>query len=168
MAEEGGEEQVFTTNAEDQAAVKILQQRLASGNANNANTNANTNTNTTQRWTPVSPVIIANGQHKYVLISAREPGQGESSCCYFVTSKRGAHYHRNAAEPIVDLLEQSGYTNIDVLGGGRISLDDEKKKIFIFGFSYGFGRADHFISQKVIEADERYKDYDVSWSNDGY
>jgi phosphohistidine phosphatase len=124
----------------------------------------------------VPSVIVANGAHKYVLIAAKEPESGtnddnndnDPSETYFVTSKRGAHYHVNAAEPVIERLETSGYSNIRVLGGGRIFLDDETKKISIFGYSYGFGRADHQISQMIIEADNRYKNYDVSWSNDGY
>ena len=74
-------------------------------------------------WKPVPSVIIAEGAHKYVLISARpihqKEGEGESFDSYFVTSKRGAHYHRNAAEAVIERLEANGYTNINVLGGGR-------------------------------------------------
>lgn len=113
-------------------------------------------------------VTIANGAHKYVLISARAKHETEGSEKYFVTSKRFAEYHRHSAEALIDKLESGGYTNIRVLGGGRIYLDDEKKLVRVFGYSYGFGRADHAISKKVIEADERYQDYDVTWSNDGY
>jgi phosphohistidine phosphatase len=47
-------------------------------------------------------------------------------------------------------------------------LDNENKKISIFGFSYGFGRADHSISKNAIESNETYEDYEVTWSNDGY
>ncbi len=45
---------------------------------------------------------------------------------------------------------------------------EEAKKICIFGYSYGFGRADHSISKKVIEAEKEFDDYDITWSNDGY
>lgn len=83
-------------------------------------------------------------------------------------SKRGASYHRNAAEPLVDRLQANGYKNINVTGGGRIFLDDDAKKISIFGFSYGFGLADHARSKELVEADERYKDYDVVVSDEGY
>ena len=117
-------------------------------------------------WKPVQSVIIAPGAHKYVLISARPKHEEDNT--YFVTSKHGAAYHRNAAEALISRLETGGYTNIQVLGGGRIFYDETKKRISIFGYSYGFGRADHFISQKIIEADERFQDYDITWSNDGY
>lgn len=141
-----------------------LKQRIATSNSNKSQSSGHSN------FKPVSSVVIASGAHKYVLISA-QPVQGTKDCeetCYFVTSRCGAHYHRNAAEPMVDRLQESGYTNIRVLGGGRIYLNDDEKKIKIFGYSYGFGRADHVISKKVITSDERYIDYDVTWSNDGY
>lgn len=168
---------VFTTNAEDQAAVKELNDRLKSSSvaktqACGSSSSSLDKVSIEKNWKPVPSVILAEGAHKYVLISARpiheKDAEGEGYDSYFVTSKRGAYYHRNAAEVVIDRLEASGYTNINVLGGGRIFLDEKNKKISIFGFSYGFGRADHMISQNVIEADERYKDYDVTWSNDGY
>jgi phosphohistidine phosphatase len=73
-----------------------------------------------------------------------------------------------AADPLVSILETRGYTNIQVLGGGRISRDDDSKIISIFGYSYGFGRADHAKSKEIIEADERFGSYNVKWSNEGY
>jgi len=65
-------------------------------------------------------------------------------------------------------LEENGYRNINVTGGGRILRDDEEKKISVFGFSYGFGKGDHRLSKKIIEQDERFKDYIVTASDEGY
>lgn len=143
--------------------MKKLEDRLSASNNDKANSSVKDD------LIPLPSVVIASGAHKYVLISAQPANEiDDDKISFFVTSKHGAHYHRNAAEPMIDRLESSGYTNIRVLGGGRISLDDDKHKISIFGYSYGFGRADHSISKSVIEADERYKDYDVTWSNEGY
>ena len=113
-------------------------------------------------------MCIDEGAHKYVLISAETPYSEPTSTQYFVVSKRGAAYHRNVAEVYVQKLEANGYSNINILGGGRISLDAVNAKISIFGFSYGFGLADHQLSKQVIETDSRYHTYDVSWSNEGY
>ena len=143
-----------TTNEHDRAEAARLKARLAESTPN---------TNAFQR---IDAVSLANGRHKYVLISAREPYNDNET--YFVTSRRGAAYHRNAAEPLVHTLEESGYQNIEVRGGGRIFLDENQKKISIFGFSYGFGQADHETSKRVIAADGRFKDYDITISNDGY
>ncbi len=83
-------------------------------------------------------------------------------------SKKGAAYHRNVAEGFIPKLEARGYSNIDILGGGRLSLDTMNKKIIIFGFSYGFGLADHSLTKRVIMSDMTFQTFDISWSNDGY
>ena len=46
--------------------------------------------------------------------------------------------------------------------------NEDEKKISIFGYSYGFGRADHAISREVVLSDNRYSNFSVTWSNDGY
>jgi len=115
-------------------------------------------------------VSIDEGTHKYVLISAKHPNHSDDDDDkqYFVVSKKGAAYHRNVAEGFVSKLEAHGYSNIHILGGGRISLDSLNTKISIFGFSYGFGLADHSLSQRVIQSDARFQTFDINWSNDGY
>ena len=109
-------------------------------------------------------VKIDEGRHKYVQIRASVDGEEQ----VFVTSKRGAHYHRDAAEPFISALEEAGYHDIDVAGGGRIDLDTQAKRISIYGYSYGFGLADHELSKSVVLKDPRYKDFDITTSNAGY
>ena len=145
----------YTTNAEDQAAVQQLNERLAQSNANES----------LSSFQAVPNVSLAHGTHKYVLLSAKTPHDFME---YFVTSRHNAPYHRNAAEPYIKILQQNGYSDIRVTGGGRITFNEVEKKIFIFGYSYGFGLADHSKSKEVILGQEQFKGYDVSWSNDGY
>ena len=47
-------------------------------------------------------------------------------------------------------------------------MDNENKIVEIFGFSYGFGKADHEISKAEVDKDSRYSDYKVMWSDEGY
>ena len=151
-----------TTNAQDQAEAAALKDRLAerwSETSDHKDLNKTT-------FRPMAHVRIASGAHKYVLITARAPNDRTEQ--FFVTSKRGAHYHRNAAAPFVQDLEEHGYENIQIVGGGRILLNDDTKKISIFGFSYSFGQPDHEISKRVVQADERYADYEITTSNEGY
>ena len=153
----------YTTNEEDQREAARLKERLRQV------TSESDDAKDTAAKTPataVPNVEIAEGAHKYVLISAMTPDGTQRQ--HFVTSKRGASYHRNAAEPFVEKLENSGYTSIDITGGGRISLDSTNETISVFGYSYGFGLADHALSKAVILADPRYKDFEVTWSNEGY
>jgi phosphohistidine phosphatase len=145
---------MFTTNEEDQRAAAQMKARLR-GNERDGQKR------TTRK---VAAVQIADGAHKYVLIQAEQDGGTH----YFVTSRRGAAYHRNAAEPLIAELEAAGYYDIEVTGGGRVFLDEDKKKISIFGFSYSFGLANHTISREVVLEDPRYKDFDVTISDEGY
>ena len=147
----------FTTNEHDRAEAAKLTARLAESQQSGSKS---------KDYQRVPSVCLARGAHKYVLIAAREPGGGELR--HFVTSREGARYHRHAANPTVNALESSGYEDIEILGGGRVNLDKDAKKIAIFGFSYGFGQADHELSKKVVEDDSRYKDYEITVSNEGY
>ena len=152
MADEDDAPATYTTNEEDRQEAERLKNRLR----------ANQGTGLVTRQ--VDHVQIANGKHKYVLIQAENNGKTE----YFVTSRRGAHYHRNAAEPLIFELESAGYYDIEVTGGGRIDLDEVNRRIAIFGFSYSFGLANHAISREVVLEDPRYKDFEVTISNEGY
>lgn len=145
--------ETYTTNQLDRQEAEKLQTRLRT---NQPGTGLVTR--------KVDAVQIAKGKHKYVLIQAENNGKTE----YFVTSRRGAHYHRNAAEPVIFELEAAGYYDIEVTGGGRIDLDEVNRTIAIFGFSYSFGLANHAISREVVLDDPRYKDFTVTISNEGY
>ena len=53
------------------------------------------------------------------------------------------------------------------MGGGRILHKPETKSILIYGYSQGFGKADHTIAHKLIK--EKYPQYnDIQWSDEGY
>jgi phosphohistidine phosphatase len=151
---------MFTTNEEDQRKAANLQKRLEQQEATSDDCEVEDSGHR------IPNVSIDSGTHKYVLISAVLPGGGERH--HYVVSRRGAEYHQNVAEPFVTALERSGYTSIRITGGGRIALDEKIKTISIYGYSYGFGLADHALSKSVLEKDDRYQNYQISWSNDGY
>lgn len=152
-------ELLFTTNAQDVQNVAILQARLTASSASSKDGSVTITYD-------IPAVSIDDGAYKYVLISAVPPSHSSSNL--FVYSKRGAKYHVSVAEYLVPQLENSGYTDIQVKGGGRILRDDEDKKIHIFGYSYGFGIADHAKAKEVVERCAKYDGYDITWSNDGY
>mmetsp|Transcript_25533 Transcript_25533/g.39533 ORF Transcript_25533/g.39533 Transcript_25533/m.39533 type:complete len:205 (+) Transcript_25533:64-678(+) len=164
MSSGGGE----TTNEKDLREVERLRARLAdAGSASSA-----ADGGPVQIDVPaLASVHIDEGANKYVLVRAREPARDEISLPArrtFVVSKKGAPYHRNAAEPFVERLLEFGYTDVRITGGGRILLDNEERKVSIFGFSYGFGKGDHRTSAELVRNDNRYQDFDVTWSDDGY
>jgi phosphohistidine phosphatase len=149
-------EATSTTNAEDQREAERIQVRLRNRAADGS---------TASSGEVLPCVAIAEGAHKYVLLSGTDYHGDEH---YIVTSRKGAEYHRNAAEPMIAAMEEAGYSDIIVAGGGRISCDTDARKISIYGFSYGFGKANHEISKIIVLEDPRYKDYEVTFSDDGY
>ncbi|CAF0966918.1 unnamed protein product, partial [Brachionus calyciflorus] len=57
--------------------------------------------------------------------------------------------------------------DIECVGGGRIMHEPEKKTIFVYGYSLGFGLADHKISVELLK--KKYPDYiSITFSNEGY
>lgn len=85
---------------------------------------------------------------------------------YIVRGYKTCAYHAD----IFDLVEPNILKNnckAVCVGGGRIRHDPGVKSLFIYGYSQGFGRPDHSITQKLLQ--EKYQDYsDVQWSNEGY
>jgi phosphohistidine phosphatase len=146
----------YTTNAEDQREADKIQARLR---------NRATAGSSASAGQVLPSVVIAEGAHKYVLLSGTNYKGDEH---YIVTSLNGAKYHRDAAEPMIAAMENAGYSDITVAGGGRISCDTDARKISIYGFSYGFGKANHVISQCEVLQDPRYKNFEVTISDDGY
>lgn len=133
---------MFTTNEEDQREAARLQARLRDADAETDSARENSDKR------QVANVSIDEGTHKYVLISAVRADVGGGERQHFVVSRRGAAYHRDAAEPFVEELERCGYSRINILGGGRIALNSEKKTISIYGYSYGFGLVSMFVLQE--------------------
>ena len=156
----------YTTNAHDLAEAAKLQAQLEQDS--NANNN-NPPSSSAQHQYRIPSVSIDSGAYKYVLITALPPNSiVHNKPEVFVHSKRGAQYHRNVAEPLIPILKQSGYTDIRIKGGGRILRCDDDNVIKIFGYSYGFGQADHALAKDVVEKSGKFVGYTVSWSNDGY
>jgi hypothetical protein len=91
-----------TTNAKDLREAERLQARLRSAEDDGPSA--------TDSGYRIPNVTIDEGAHKYVLIAAILPGGSERQ--HFVVSKRGAEYHMNAADPMVEQLERSGYSSI--------------------------------------------------------
>jgi hypothetical protein len=108
------------------------------------------------------PVEVASGTYKYVLITASNPSTDEQKV--LLRSGVGS-YHVDVASPTVDALKSAGM-KATIPGGGRITRDDSKKEISIFGFSYGFGKGDHALAAEMCRIE--FPGYKVSWSDEGY
>ena len=156
----------YTTNEQDLKEAADIQNRLLSRAQQTIEDTDTNNNNATVNNDNIPSVSLDEGAYKYVLITANTSSTNQSRT--FVYSKRNASYHKDVAQYLLPILEGERYTNIRIKGGGRILRDDTDKKIHIFGYSYGFGAADHTLAKSIVDQCEKYKGYTVTWSNDGY
>lgn len=85
---------------------------------------------------------------------------------YIVRGYKSCPYHVDILDKVTPSITKFNCT-ASCVGGGRIRHDPEAKSIFIYGYSQGFGQADHTISHNLVK--QKYTDYtDIQWSNEGY
>ncbi|XP_053138300.1 14 kDa phosphohistidine phosphatase [Hemicordylus capensis] len=107
--------------------------------------------------------IDPDGVFKYVLIHVTPQGSGKGKDV--VRGYAWAEYHADIYDKTAEELEKQGF-HCECLGGGRISHQSRAKKIHVYGYSVGFGRAKHSVSTEKLKA--KYPDYEVTWADDGY
>ncbi|XP_043077684.1 14 kDa phosphohistidine phosphatase [Puntigrus tetrazona] len=105
-----------------------------------------------------------NGVFKYVLI--RVNSNDDDSYVDIVRGYAWAEYHADIYDRVAGELERGGGLDCECLGGGRIKHDSAAKKIHVYGYSMGFGRAKHSVSTEKIKT--HYPDYEVTWADEGY
>ena len=144
----------FTTNDADQ-------EHAASLNASGA---AASSSGTAFALFPACDV--KEGTFKYVLIRA----SGADGTEKLLVRAGPGDYHADVAEPTMEGLRGAGL-EATVLGGGRIAYDPAAAPpaphVRIYGFSYGFGKADHAVSAEVCRA-HFGADTRLEWSDEGY
>jgi len=119
---------------------------------------------------PLDNVIDAdidnNGRFKYILIKVHNsPEGGKETSKHIVRGYASCEYHGDIYDMVRPGIEKNGL-DCECVGGGRILHDAEKKAIQVFGYSQGFGKADHTISVGILE--KKYTDYKITWSDEGY
>ncbi|XP_064096129.1 14 kDa phosphohistidine phosphatase-like isoform X2 [Macrobrachium nipponense] len=114
----------------------------------------------------VEAADIDVGRFKYILINVHHsPEGGPEVSKHIVRGYSSAGFHSDVYDKVVPAIEKLGL-DCECLGGGRILHDEEKKTIEVFGYSQGYGRADHSISVEILK--KKYPDYKITFSNDGY
>ncbi len=110
--------------------------------------------------------IDPEGTFKYVLIEATaEDDQDQEHARLLVRGNRAAEYHADVYDDLEESARAKG-VDCQCLGGGRIKVDKAAKEITIYGYSMGFGRADHSKTAELVK--EAYPGYKVEWNNEGY
>ena len=118
----------------------------------------------TEKLNAVPDVEIDEGTYKYIQIrvkSIKEPNIKK----IVIRGIAGCEFHADVFDMTHKQIEALGFS-AEAIGGGRIKHDPQNKTIFIYGYSIGFGRADHTITVEKVQ--DNYPGYDVSYSNDGY
>ncbi|KAJ8261089.1 hypothetical protein COCON_G00168120 [Conger conger] len=110
--------------------------------------------------------ITPDGVFKYVLIRVRSSEKGDDSSIDIVRGYAWANYHADIYERVATELEKGGGVDCECLGGGRIKHDSQAKKLHVYGYSMGFGRANHSITTEKLKI--RYPSYEVTWADEGY
>ncbi|KAJ3605046.1 hypothetical protein NHX12_027097 [Muraenolepis orangiensis] len=110
--------------------------------------------------------IDPTGVFKYVLVRVHSKEEGDDSEIDIVRGYAWAEYHADIYDKVSGQLEKGGVLDCECVGGGRIKHEPTTKKIHIYGYSMGFGRANHQVSMEKLKV--RYPQYEVTWDNEGY
>ncbi|XP_061928269.1 sex-regulated protein janus-A-like isoform X1 [Apis cerana] len=108
--------------------------------------------------------IDGHGRFKYILINVFDEANNVSKS--IVRGYARAQWHNDIFDETGEQVKPISGLQLKCLGGGRIEHDPDKKTIKVFGYSQGFGKADHEVSVNILK--KYYPDYSITWSDDGY
>jgi len=117
----------------------------------------------------VSAVEIDEGVFKYVLIQvigASANVDSKENCMFLVRGNMRGAYHADIYEEFEQIFRKKSKLKTRCVGGGRIKHIVAQRHIVVYGYSQGYGQADHSITCKVLRT--KYPDYTIEWNNDGY
>ncbi|KAJ9587003.1 hypothetical protein L9F63_019400 [Diploptera punctata] len=111
--------------------------------------------------------IDPDGTFKYVLIKVygSKKGSGSEDVKTIVRGFSWGAFHGDIYDKTLEQVQALGLDS-ECVGGGRIKHEAANKKILVYGYSQGFGKADHEVTVGLLK--KKYPDYNVSWSDDGY
>ncbi|CAN8005375.1 unnamed protein product [Ixodes hexagonus] len=114
----------------------------------------------------IPTVKLDNGRFKYILIKVHDKND-DTRTKLIVRGSAAASYHADIFDSESAKLEAIQGIELECLGGGRIIHNPDRKEIKVFGYSQGYGKADHSKTVEVLK--EFYPNYDsITFSNDGY
>jgi phosphohistidine phosphatase len=107
-------------------------------------------------------IIDKEGVFKYVQISVQPPASVSSIPLVFFRGHERCEYHADVFSMYEKALSVAG--SVKCLGGGRISV--EGTSVRVYGYSVGFGAADHSLCARAIK--EQFPHFTVTHNNEGY
>ncbi|XP_037401965.1 14 kDa phosphohistidine phosphatase isoform X1 [Pygocentrus nattereri] len=117
------------------------------------------------RLSPTNEVSVKrNGDFPFHNFCGENHCSVKSQSCEIIFKLR--HVIADIYDKVSGDLERAGGVDCECVGGGRIKHDSAEKKIHVYGYSMGFGRANHAVSTEKLKV--RYPDYEITWANEGY
>lgn len=114
----------------------------------------------------IPEVKLDNGRFKYVLIKVHDKSDPNRSKL-LVRGSASATYHADIYEREMSKIETNSELETECLGGGRIIHNPDCGEIKVFGYSQGYGQADHSKAVEILKRNfPEYKS--ITWSNEGY
>ncbi|XP_023945157.2 14 kDa phosphohistidine phosphatase [Bicyclus anynana] len=108
--------------------------------------------------------IDPSGVFKYILLNVYDKQKDAANPqMVIVRGYKHCNYHSDIYDEVQAKLSP---LDCEPLGGGRISHDPENKKIHIYGYSQGYGKADHEITAKLIK--NAFPAFTITISDEGY
>ncbi|XP_076232223.1 14 kDa phosphohistidine phosphatase isoform X2 [Calliopsis andreniformis] len=108
--------------------------------------------------------IDGYGRFKYILINVQDQASKEKKS--IVRGYARSQWHADIFNEAESELKSLSGLRAECLGGGRIEHDPDEKTIKVYGYSQGFGKADHEVSVNLLK--KKYPDYTITWSDEGY
>jgi len=112
--------------------------------------------------------IDDSGTFKYVLLKINKTCDTVmKNVIYLVRGHKWAGYHADLVEECErQILDNKLDMEVECVGGGRIQHNRGRKNIIVYGYSVGYGQADHAVTCEILKT--YYPDYTTEWNNDGY
>nr|P83752.1 RecName: Full=Sex-regulated protein janus-A [Drosophila teissieri]P83753.1 RecName: Full=Sex-regulated protein janus-A [Drosophila yakuba]AAG50362.1 janusA [Drosophila yakuba]AAG50363.1 janusA [Drosophila teissieri] len=106
--------------------------------------------------------ISPEGIFKYVLINVIDGGDASKAV---VRGFDDCTWHADIFDREEEVFKKLGL-RAECPGGGRIEHNPEKKYLKVYGYSQGFGKADHAQTKRILAT--KYPDYTIETSDEGY
>jgi len=112
--------------------------------------------------------IDGSGTFKYVLLKVNKTvNTKKENALYLVRGHKWADYHADLVEECERQMHDNNLDmEVECVGGGRIQHDCDRKTIIVYGYSVGYGQADHAVTCELLKT--YYPEYTAEWNNDGY
>ncbi|CAF1197018.1 unnamed protein product [Rotaria sp. Silwood1] len=105
------------------------------------------------------------GCFKYILIEVRDRGTTYGKSKFVVRGDAACAYHADVLDIMESQIDPTKLT-LDCKGGGRIRVDPQIRTISVYGYSMGFGRADHEKTVEILK--KSYPEWTIEITDEEY